>query len=82
MTMYSAELLIPSCLFSVLRDKLENKGKRAECVKSVWRSKREERLGYEGLYFLARFKFFMQKSEILKYCDNIYHWVEKINNPE
>lgn len=35
MTWYSGELLIPSRLFSMLRDKSENKGKPAEGVKSV-----------------------------------------------
>lgn len=53
MTWNRAELLIPSMLW----DKSENKDKRAEWVKSVWRSKREERLSGKFCIFWQDLNF-------------------------
>jgi len=53
MTWNRAELLIPSMLW----DKSENKDKRAEWVKSVWRSEREERPGRKFCIFWQDLNF-------------------------
>lgn len=81
MTRCSAELLIPPCQFSVLQDKSEKGQMCAECVKSVWRSKREERLRYEVLYFLSEFKSFKvhnTKNMVILYT---VEW-KKTNQPQ